>query len=119
LADNLASAVDHHLDWTFVYYEQTDPARLNGAKDEKSFRRQLLGQCPELAAMNDLSDGAHHRFLTRPSNPARITVTSSAAYSVQANPAQPGGVQLYISASQTQFFSAATKAVDFWRNWKD
>jgi hypothetical protein len=86
LANNLARAIDHQVDWTFEYYEQTDPRRLNGAKDEKSFRRQLLGQCPELAIMNDLSDAAHHRFLNRPSNPARVTVTSSAAYSVQAIP---------------------------------
>jgi hypothetical protein len=56
----------------------------------KSFRRQLLGQCPGLAMMNDLSDAAHHRFLDRPNDPARITVTSTAAYS-QVNSA--GGVQ--------------------------
>jgi hypothetical protein len=101
LANNLARAVDHQVDWTFEYYNQTDPSRLNGAKDVKSFRRQLIGQCPELHMMNDLVDASHHRFLTRDNIPARITVQSSAAYSVQANSAHPGGgVQLYIQVKR-------------------
>jgi hypothetical protein len=116
LANNLARAIDHHVDWTFEYYKRTDPRRLNGANDPKSFRRQLLGECPGLAIMNDLSDAAHHRFLDRPNDPARITVTSTAAYS-QVNSA--GGVQLYIQATQKPFLSEATKAADFWRQWKD
>jgi hypothetical protein len=65
LANNLARAIDHHLDWTFDYYRKVDPSRLNGAGDEKSFRRQLFPQCSQLRMMNDLSDAAHHRFLTR------------------------------------------------------
>ena len=77
LANNLARAVDHHLDWTFDYYRKVDPSRLNGAGDEKSFRRQLLQQCSQLQIMNDLSDAAHHRFLTRPNNPSRIVDTST------------------------------------------
>jgi len=119
LANNLAKAIDHHVDWTFEYYRRTDPSRLNGAEDVKSFRRQLLQQCPELATMNDLSDAAHHRFLERPNDPRRVTVTSTAAYSWQANPAQPGGVELYIEASQSPFLPAETTAADFFARWQD
>jgi hypothetical protein len=43
-----------------------------GASDPKSFHQQLLGQCPELQMMNDLSDAAHHRKLTRSNNPPRV-----------------------------------------------
>jgi hypothetical protein len=89
LANNLARAVDHQVDWTFEYYKQNNPSRLNGASDVRSFRRQLLKQCPELQMMNDLSDAAHHRFLTWPSDPPRITVESSSAYSL--NSSAPGG----------------------------
>jgi hypothetical protein len=116
LANNLARVIDHHLDWTFEYYQRHDKSRLNGATDPKSFRRQLLQQCPRLATMNDLSDSAHHRFLDRPSDPARVTVTSTLAYAQQPG---PGGVQLYIRADQTLFSSAAMTAIDFWRNWND
>ena len=118
LANNLARAIDHQVDWTFEYYKKVDPCRLNGAKEPKSFRRQLLPQCPELAIMNDLSDAAHHRFLDRPNDPARITVTSTAAYS-PVHSGQSDGVQLYIQATETPFLSVARKAVDFWRQWKD
>src|SRR5262249_50796594 len=109
----------HQVYWTFEYYNQTDSSRLNGAKDVKSFRRHLIGQCPELHMMNDLADASHHRFLARHNIPARITVQSSAAYSVQANSAQPCGVQLSIRANQMPFLPAAMEAVDFWRNWQD
>jgi uncharacterized protein YndB with AHSA1/START domain len=117
LAKNLARAVDHQVDWTFEYYKQNDPSRLNGASDVKSFRRQLVTQCSELQIMNDLSDAAHHRFLTRPNNPPRVVVQSSAAFSLR-SPTGGGSVQLYISA-YGPFLPAATKAVAFWRNWQD
>jgi hypothetical protein len=110
LANNLARAVDHHVDWTFEYYKTVDPSRLYGTSDEKSFRRKLLRQCPQLQTMNDLSDAAHHRFLTRQNDPPRTVVTSTAAYSAKAG-------ALYVRESP--FLLAATKAVDFWRAWKD
>ena len=72
LANNVARAIDHFADWTFKYHKEVDPSRLSGATDEKSFRAQLLPQCPELQMMNDLSDAAHHRFLDRPNNPPRV-----------------------------------------------
>jgi hypothetical protein len=60
--------------------------------------------------MNDLSDAAHHRFLDRPNDPPRITVTSTAAYS-QVNSA--GGVQLYIQATQTPVFVSGNEGSRF------
>ena len=117
LAKNLARAIDHQVDWTFEYYQQNDPSRLNGARDVKSFRRQLVTQCSELQIMNDLSDAAHHRFLTWPNNPPRVVVQASAAFSLQ-SPTGGGSVQLYIS-TYGPFLPAATKAVAFWRNWQD
>jgi hypothetical protein len=110
LANNLARAIDHHVDWTFDYYSKVDPSRLKGAGDVKSFRRQLLQQCSELQIVNDLSDAAHHRFLTWPNNPPRIVDTSTAAY-VDAG-------ALYVQ-NFGPFLPAATNAVDFWRLWKD
>jgi hypothetical protein len=84
LANNLARAIDYQTDWTFDYYKATDPSRLVGATDVKSFRRKLLPQCEPLQMMNDLSDVAHHRFLNRPSDPPRVVEASTAAYSVKA-----------------------------------
>ena len=119
LANNLARATDHQVDWTFEYYKQNDPSRLNGASDVKSFRQQLLGQCPELQMMNDLSDASHHRFLTRPNNPTRVVVTSSSAYSPQTTTGPGGSAGLYVSGYGTSFLAAATNAVKFWRSWQD
>jgi hypothetical protein len=112
LANRLASAIDHNADWTFAYYKQNDPSRLNGGKDSKAFRRQLLGQCPELQMMNELSDAAHHRFLDRPHDPPRAITASTAAYSAEAG-------ALYVANYQSPFLPAVTAAVDFWRLWKD
>jgi hypothetical protein len=112
LANNLARALDHHAEWTFAFYRDVDSSRLCGATNEKSFRRQLLSQCPELQMMNDLSDAAHHRFLTWPNDPPRVIDTSTAAYSIQAG-------ELHVPNYHATFSSAATKAVDFWRKWKD
>jgi len=128
LAHSLARALDHHVDWTFEYCNQNDQARLNGATDPKSFRRDLLGQCPELQMMNDLSDAAHHRFLTRRNDPPRVVVESTAAYSLQPSSESTGGsvtlcasgsVQLCVSGYDKPFLPAARNAVDFWRQWKD
>src|SRR5215831_8946314 len=68
-------------------------------------------QCSELQIMNDLSDAAHHRFLTWPNNPPRVVVQASAAFSLQ-SPTGGESVQLYIS-TYGPFLPAATKAVAF------
>ena len=117
LAKNLARAIDHQVDWTFEYYQKNDRSRLNGARDVKSFRRQLVTQSSELQIMNDLSDAAHRRFLTWPNTPPRVVVQSSAAFLLQ-SPTGGGSVQLYIS-TYGPFLPAATKSVAFWRNWQD
>jgi hypothetical protein len=112
LANILAMAIDHQSDWTFEYYKNVDPSRLSGSSSVKAFREQLISQCPQLQVMNELADADHHRFLTRPSNPPRVVDTSTAAYSVQAG-------ELCVPKYQATFLSEATKAIDFWRVWKD
>lgn len=112
LANILATAVDHHVDWTYKYYETADPSRLYGAVDEKSFRRQLLPHCPQLQIVNELSAAAHHRFLDRKNDPPRVVDTSTAAYREQTG-------TLYVCKHETPFLQAATISVDFWRAWKD
>jgi hypothetical protein len=119
LANNLARAIDHQVDWTFEYYGQHDPSRLGGASNVKTFRLQLIGRCPELRMMNDLSDAAHHRILTRPNSPPRITVTSSSAYSPQPKSGSGGSVGLFVPGYATPFLLAAAKAIEFWRIWQD
>jgi hypothetical protein len=79
--------------------------------------------------MNDLSDAAHHRKLTRSNDPPRVIVESTAAYSLQPTSSPPpgGSVELYISGSvelhvsgyEKPFLPAAMKAVGFWRDWQD
>jgi hypothetical protein len=112
LANNIARAIDHFADWTFKYHKEVDPSRLSGATDEKSFRAQLLPQCPELQMMNDLSDAAHHRFLNRPNNPERVVTESTAAYSVQNG-------QLYVPKYGKEFGPSVRIAANFWRHWQD
>ena len=58
LANNLAAALNHQVDWTFIYYKAVDPSRLDGAPEVKSFRRKLSVQCQPLQIMNDLADAA-------------------------------------------------------------
>ena len=108
-ANNLARAIDHHLDWTFKYYDQVDRSRLMGATNLDGFRQKVFGLCPELQMMRDLSDAAHHRFLTRSS---AVVVTSSAAYSVQNS-------ALLVPDYARAFGDSARKAVEFWRQWPD
>jgi hypothetical protein len=112
LANNLARAIDHHVDWNFQYYKAVGASRLNGAKDTKEFRATLLSQCPELQMMNDLSDAAHHHFLDRPNTPPRVIDVSTAAYVVQDG-------QLWVREYEKPYWPSATKAADFLRNWKD
>jgi hypothetical protein len=108
-ANNLARAIDHHLDWTFTYYDQVDRSRLMGATNLEGFRQKLFGLCPELKMMRDLSDAAHHRFLRRSS---AVVVTSSAAYSVQNG-------ALLVPDYGGAFGDSARKTVEFWRQWPD
>jgi hypothetical protein len=114
LATNLARAIDHHLDWTYEYHLNGDQSRLLGAKDVKAFRRAVFGQCPELEIMWDISDAAHHRFLTRPARPGvtRTVPASSDALTVQAD-------ELWVKHFNRPFLPAATTAVEFWRRWPD
>ena len=111
-ANNLARALDHHLDWTFEYYARGDRSRLMGATDLPGFRRMLFAQCSSLRMMWDLSDAAHHRFLDRPATPARVVVTSSAAYDLQ-------GSALLVPDYGRPFQDAVSQAVEFWRRWPD
>ena len=111
-ANILASAIDHHVDWTYVYLSDTHPSRIGGAKNEKQFLRQLLPRCPQLQIMNELSDAYHHRHLDQPSNPPRVITESTAAYSVLNG-------ALHIQRWDKPFLSEAITAVDFWRNLKD
>jgi hypothetical protein len=111
-ANNLARAIDHQADWTYEYYARIDSSRLKGASDVKSFRRNLLVQCPQLQMMNDLSDAAHHRVLTRKNDPPRVVAVSTAAYSEQSG-------ALHVPNYETPFLPEVTKAIEFWRDWPD
>jgi hypothetical protein len=84
-----------------------------GTKDVKEFRRNLFGQCPALQPMWDLSDAAHHRVLTRRTNPPHSVYASTAAY----DPLPTGlGIKDY---GNKPFLAEAEAAADFWRRWKD
>jgi hypothetical protein len=64
-AKYVARAVDHHLDWTYEYYDRVDKSRLLNTSSLKLFRSEPFSQCPELRIMWGISDSAHHRFLTQ------------------------------------------------------
>src|SRR5262249_5047989 len=64
LAKNLARAIDHQVDWTFEYYQQNDRSRLNGARDVKSFRRQLVTQCSELPLQSPTGGGSVQLYIS-------------------------------------------------------
>ena len=72
----------------------------------------LLSECEELRMMNDLSDAAHHRFLTRPNILPRIIDPSHGCDLIEAG-------KLHVRKYEKPFLPAAVKAVDFLRNWKD
>jgi len=110
-ANNLAAALDRHLEWTCKYYEQVNPSRLNGAT-LASFRSDLLNQNRPLHVMSDLADAADHRFLTYRRNPPRVVTSSTAAYYEEA------GI-LYVQGFNSPFQSEARQAFEFWRNWRD
>ncbi|MFZ1883261.1 MAG: hypothetical protein WAU53_06570 [Rhodoplanes sp.] len=110
-AKYVARAIDHHLDWTYEYYERVDKSRLLNTGSLRTFRFELFSRCPELQIMWDISDAAHHRFLTRPGI-ARVVTTASDAFAVQTD-------ELWINGYDRPFLPAATLAVRFWRSWPD
>jgi hypothetical protein len=113
-ANNIARALDHHLDWTYEYYARGDRSRLPGDGSLATFRQNAFASCPVvLQMMHDLSDASHHRILTRPSKPSRIVVVSSAAYAVQ------DCGELWVNGYETPFLPAARTAVEFWKHWPD
>jgi hypothetical protein len=111
-ANNIARALDHHLDWTYEYYARGDRSRLPGDCSLATFRQEAFASCPALKMMHDLSDASHHRFLTRQSKPPRTVVVSSAAYAVQ-------DCDLWVSGYERPFRPAASDAVEFWKRWRD
>jgi hypothetical protein len=40
-----AKAVSDQMEWTFQFYAQHDPARLDGAKNLSEFRQKLFDRC--------------------------------------------------------------------------
>lgn len=110
-AKNAARAVDHHLDWTFEYYDRTDQSRLLGAETLGGFRETIFGNCTELRMMNDISDAAHHRFLTRRVE-SRTVFTSTDSFVADIE-------ELVVNNYNEPFLPALTTAVNFWRDWPD
>src|SRR6516162_9374422 len=62
-ANTLAEALNNTVEWTYLYLNEVDPARLNGAT-LASFRTGLLTDHRALHVMSDLADAAQHRELT-------------------------------------------------------
>jgi hypothetical protein len=110
-ANILAGELDNHLEWTYKYHQQVDPSRLNGAT-LTSFRTELLNQHRALQVISDLADAARHRYLDRAHDPPRVVTLSTAAYYEEA------GV-LHVKGFDSLFSYEATKAFEFWRNWRD
>jgi hypothetical protein len=110
-ANILAGALDDHLEWTFKYYAQENPLRLNGAT-LTSFRTDLLTQHRALHAMSDLADAARHRQLDKPHVPRRVVTLSTDAYYEKA------GV-LHVTGFDAPFSSMAGEASEYWRKWPD
>jgi hypothetical protein len=108
-ANIAAKAVSDQIEWTYQFYEQEDPTRLNGARSLKEFREQLFDRCFWLKVLWDTADADKHRFLTR-SNTTRLIDSSTAAYSGTGNVLLLGG---------SAFLPMLEAAVDFWRNWQD
>jgi hypothetical protein len=75
-ANALAGALNDHLEWTYKYYQQVNPSRLDGAT-LRSFRTDLLKQHRSLQVMSDLADAAHHRYLDRAHVQGRIWNTTA------------------------------------------
>ena len=110
-ANSLAEALNNTIEWTYLYLNEVDPARLNGAT-LASFRTGLLTEHRALHVMSDLADAAQHRELTFERKPARVVTLSTDAYY------EKEGV-LYVNGFHTPFPSAAGRAFEFWRSWRD
>ena len=78
-ANTLAEALNNTVEWTYLYLNEVDPARLNGAT-LASFRTGLLTEHRALHVMSDLADAAQHRELTFERKPARVVTLSTDAY---------------------------------------
>jgi hypothetical protein len=110
-ANNLAEALNNKLEWTYLYLDEVDRARLNGAT-LGSFRTGLLMEHRALHVMSDLADAAQHRELTFERKPARVVTLSTDAYY------EKEGV-LFVKHFDVPFPSAARQAFEFWRDWLD
>ena len=108
-ANTLAEALNNTVEWTYLYLNEVDPARLNGAT-LASFRTGLLTEHRALHVMCDLADAAQHRASAR--KPARVVTLSTDAYY------EKQGV-LHVQGFNTPFPSEAREAFEFWRNWRD
>ena len=110
-ANNLAEALNNTVEWTYLYLNEADPARLNGAT-LGSFRTGLLMEHRALRVMSDLADAAQHRELTFERKPERVVTLSTDAYY------EKQGV-LFVKHFDMPFPSAAKQAFEFWRDWPD
>ena len=108
-ANNLAEALNNKVEWTYLYLDEEDRERLNGAT-LASFRTGLLTEHRALHVMSDLADAAQHRELTFERKPPRVVTLSTDAYY------EKEGV-LYVKHFDTPFPSAAGQAFQFWRKW--
>ena len=110
-ANTLAEALNNTVEWTYLYLNEVDPARLNGAT-LASFRTGLLTEHRALHVMSDLADAAQHRELTFERKPARVVTLSTDAYY------EKDGV-LYVMGFDVPFSSAAGEAREYWLNFPD
>ena len=110
-ANNLAEALNNTVEWTYLYLNEADPARLNGAT-LASFRTGLLTEHRALHVMSDLADAAQNRELTFERKPARVVTLSTDAYY------EKDGV-LYVMGFDVPFSSAAGEAREYWLNFPD
>ena len=110
-ANNLAEALNNTVEWTYLYLDEVDRARLNGAT-LASFRTGLLTEHRALHVMSDLADAAQYRELTFERKPAHVVTLSTDAYY------EKQGV-LHVQGFNTPFPSEAKQAFEFWRDWPD
>ena len=110
-ANNLAETLNNTVEWTYLYLNEVDPARLNGAT-LGSFRTGLLTEHRALHVMSDLADAAQHRELTFERKPARVVTLSTDAYYEKES-------VLFVKHFDVPFLSAAEQAFEFWRDWPD
>jgi hypothetical protein len=110
-ANILAEALNNTVEWTYLYLDEVDRARLNGAT-LGSFRSGLLTEHRALHVMSDLADAAQHRELTFERKPDRVVTLSTDAYY------EKQGV-LFVKHFGMPFPSAAKQAFEFWRDWPD